>query len=296
MFKNATYAILFAAALSSVMAAPALEVRAGKGGAAAAAGRAATSIGGQAANGAASAAVTWALNKIHREIDELEARENDLEARAKGAAPPPPPHTHGSPTSGAAHAAGSIAVNVGGQAANGAAGAATTWLLNKIHREIDEFDLEARAKGAAPPPPPHAHGSPTSGAAHAAGSIAVNVGGQAANGAAGAATTWLLNKIHREFDEFDLEARAKGTPPPPPPHTHGTPTSGAAHAAGSIAVNVGGQAANGAASAATTWLLNKIHREFDEFEAREDELEFEARDFEDYLEARDFEDFFEYDA
>jgi len=265
MFNAATTAFLLATAASSVLAAPAInfkgplhhgcdgcalpnpavslfnkfnkvarnadfEVREPKGGASF--GKAAGSIGGQAANGAAGALTTWALNKI---------REEDIEAREpKGF--------------------GGAAVKIGGQAAGGAGGALATWALNKLGRD-DLEDIEARGIGA---------------------TIAKDLGKEAAKGAGGAAGNWVLGKIG---GKRDLEAREpKGF--------------------GGAAVKIGGQAAGGVGGAVATWALNKIRDE--EFvarfvnpaleslmnEAREDGID--IRGIFETLDARDFDDIEEY--
>jgi len=107
-------------------------------------------------------------------------------------------------------------------------------------------------------------------------------------GASSRFITWLLNKLQSDADQkdvqailaredFELEARGK---------------------LGKAATSVGGQAANGAAGALTSWALNKLRREdllevrdvIEELLERDDQEYSEARELlEDYLEARDFE-------
>lgn len=116
MFKSATIAFLLATAATSTLAAPFnVEAREPKG-FAAAAGKAAGSIGGQAVNGGVGALTTWALNKLRE--DEVEARE----------------------PKGISGSIGKAAGSIGGQAVNGGVGALTTWALNKLREE----EFEAR--------------------------------------------------------------------------------------------------------------------------------------------------------
>jgi cell fate (sporulation/competence/biofilm development) regulator YlbF (YheA/YmcA/DUF963 family) len=244
MFKSTTTAFLIAASFTSALASSAvpLEARGGIG-------KAATHIGADAANGAASSLTTWALNKIKRE---------DIEARGK---------------------IGKAATEVGGQAANGAAGAFTTWALNKIRDDVDardliedlfeaREDLEARGKF---------------------GKAATEVGGQAANGAAGALTSWALNKLRDDVEAREpmvrpftacggLNCGGLGLARPP---TFPREDIDARSSIGKAATHIGGDAANGVASSLTTWALNKLRKDV---EAREDFEEFfEARE---ELEAR----------
>jgi hypothetical protein len=171
----------------------------------------------------------------------------------------------------------------------GASGRFTTWLLNKLHPDADQKDVQevvARYEmmnrlgfvNKTPIPSSIMKMAREDLELEARGKIgkaATSVGGQAANGAAGALTTWALNKLRSE----DLELEARG-------------------AIGKAATSVGGQAANGAAGALTTWALGKIKREdlmevrdaIDELLERDDQEYMEAREFlEDYMEARDYE-------